>query len=180
MTAGELEKKFESEFAASITDGMMWGGAFPKEKIDAVTYSVEPEVKIDPAHHQLIIWRPLIMDHRTLPKTFLGFKVDWLVRNDSIPEELRADEEGLMHYDECWSEERVIAYVREHAIDICEKLNDYTLTEKELCDIIAGGDFERLKKDVAEERAARLNGEYDDFEDFDEDDFDDIDEEPPR
>ncbi|HLG34213.1 MAG TPA: hypothetical protein VI757_04980 [Bacteroidia bacterium] len=185
MTTIELRKDFEKKFEALAINGTVHICAFPYEKTKedlesgVGKMSTKEDEEIEPATHYLFAWRPFIVDFRKLPETYCGFEVQYVISSETFPEEFRADWDDLVPYEVCWSEEHVLAYVREHALEICEKLNDFALTEKFMCDMITDGDFERHKKYVAEERAKRLSGAYDDMDDFDFDDFDDEGLEPP-
>lgn len=96
--------------------------------------------------------RPFIFDFRKLPTTFRGFKVDTGISWDTIPEEFRLEEDELVPFYISMSEEKIIAYAEEHAVEICEELNDFALTLKDICNMITGGDFERHKKLCADAR----------------------------
>jgi len=166
MTVNELRKDFEKQFAALVLKGLMLDCAFPKKIGEhGMTKGVSDDVEIEPSMHYLFVVHPLIFDSRKLPETFLGFEIQSGYSESSVPEEFRAYEEGLAPYDICWSEEKIIAYAEEHALEICEQLGDYSLTHNDICDMLAGGDFENHKKSVAEERALRLSGYYDDMDD---------------
>jgi len=115
--------------------------------------------EIQPATHSLFFWRPFIFDERKLGKTFRGFEIKTVIIDETIPQEFRLDEEGILPFDICWSEEKIIVYAEKHALEICEQLNDYKLTLKDISDIIAGGDFEQHKKLLHEERLERLSEE---------------------
>jgi hypothetical protein len=123
MTVKELQKDFEKKFPALAAKGVSIDFAVLIKKAPGQVgrKSVNPDIEIDPRTHWLHARCPLIFDHRKLPATFHGFHLQYLLY--AIPEEFEAyDVEPLyLYYDECWSEERIIAYVREHALEICEK-----------------------------------------------------------
>ena len=171
MTIKELRKEFEKEFAALALKGVELYCAVPKKKgKHGMTKGAKDDEEIASSTHDIYISRPLIFDGRKIPETFYGFKIEGTTSNDSVPDEFKAYDEGLLPFDVCWSEEKIIAYAETHALEICEQLNDYTLTLKDICDILAGGDFERHKKLLEEEKALRLSGYYDEGDDFDFDD----------
>ena len=182
MTVREIKKEFALEFPALAAQGMGIECAFRKEKTKEelehgwLKKSSKEDDEIEPATHYLDIGRPMIFDFRKIPKTFRGFELSAGIIQDSVPEEFKAEEEGLMYYDECYSPERIIEYAETHALEICEQLDDYTFTLKDICDMIVGEDFERHKKYCEEEKAKRLSGEYDDEEE-DDDFFDEEEEE---
>lgn len=181
MTVREIKREFALEFPELMRSGLGSICVMPKEKTPEDIergfgkLSSGDDVEIEPRTHYLTAFRPMIFDFRKIPKTFRDFEISICIVQDSVPEEFKAEEDGLMYYDECYSPERVIEYAETHALEICEQLNDYTLTQKDLCDILTGGDFERHKKLCEEEKVKRLNSEYADEEE--DDDFFDEEEE---
>ncbi len=162
MTIRDLRTQFHIEFPELMEKGLHFDGIFTLGP--GIMSPVADTVEANPSAHQIFCSIPFIFDYRKLPKIFLGFKMSGAIPIETIPEEFRLDEEGLLTYEECWSEARIIAYAEEHALDICEQLNDYTLTLKDLCDIIAGGDFERHKKELAKILEQAEEEEEDDFD----------------
>lgn len=157
MTERELQADFEKQFAAQIKKGLQFSGVFPLPDKDGLAKNVKEDAQVHPLTHRLFLSRPFIFDIRQLPKSFCGFKLSYVVPVDTIPDEFRLDEEDILPFDICWSAENIIAYAEKHAPDICEQLSDYTLTLKDICDMIADGDFERHKKLCEEERVKRIS-----------------------
>lgn len=158
MTAKEIETDFGKQFEPFIKMGLHFMAPFPKlflgEK--GIMKSAAPDEDINPLTHRLYAIRPFIFDVRQLPKSFRGFELEVIISSDTMPAEFLLDEEDILPFDLCMSEEKIIAYAEKHALDICDQLNDYTLTLKDICDMIAGGDFERHKKLCEEERVKRM------------------------
>lgn len=167
MTAADLQKAFETEFAELIKKGLTFDiMTFPESGRSGVLKPMHGDNIPNVDRDKILVWYPFIFDSRKLPETFKDFKIEALRSHDTFPEEFRLDEEGLMTSQECWSEKRIIAYAQEHALEICEELNDYSLTFEEICDIVAGGSLEELKKN---------NAAYNDLGDdeFEDDDWED-------
>jgi len=116
-------------------------------------------VPIHPNTHRLYAFRPFVFDIRQLPESFQGFELVVFVSVETIPEEFQLDEAGILPVDICWSEGKVIAYAEIHALEICEQLNDYTFTLKNISDMIADGDIEQHKKMLELARLIRMSGE---------------------
>ncbi|MCG3167475.1 MAG: hypothetical protein POELPBGB_03267 [Bacteroidia bacterium] len=152
MTAKELKADFEIQFQALIDKGLEFGNVMPVHRVgEGITKSVHGDAEIHPATHYISASRPFIFDIRQLPKSFRGFTIQVMVWQSAVPDEFRLDEDDIVPFEVCWSEERVLAYAEEHVLDICTQLNDYTFTLKDICDMIVGGDFERHKKQLEEE-----------------------------
>jgi hypothetical protein len=153
MTAKEIRSRFEKEFEPYIKKGLHLHNIFlitKQERGSRMTPAVEGE-DLSAENHEIHVSRPFFFDGRNLKRTFLGFQFLTTIQEETIPEYFKLDEDDILTYDECWSPHRMLAYARENALEICEQLNDYNFTLAELCDILAGGDFEKFKKNWEEE-----------------------------
>jgi hypothetical protein len=149
MTVSELKIELARDYEDLVSKGLRLHGAMPnKREGSAMLMSVPDETEIHSSTHHLLFSRPFIFDLRKLPETFRGFDVKPLIGQEDMPEEFRADEYELMPFHECWSEEHILTYAEEHALEICEQLNDYSLTLKDICNMIAFGDFEKHKETI--------------------------------
>jgi hypothetical protein len=153
MTAKELQTDFEKQFQSLTEKGLQFCNVMPLHRpASGIWKSVSEDAEVHPTSHYIFTCRPFIFDIRQLPKVFLGFQVHVIVWQSALPDEFRLDEDDTVPTESCWSEERIIAYAEEHALDICTQLNDYTFTLKDICDMIARGDFEKHKKYLEEEK----------------------------
>jgi hypothetical protein len=149
ITFKELRTRFEKEFEQEIKKGVCLWLIMPIAEGESgmrIIPKLEDDQEVNPKNHKILISQPFIYDARNSRKTFMGFQLEGIVLNHSLPDHFRLDEEGILSYKECWNPERILAYATENALDICEQLNDYTLTLSDICDIITNGDFERYKK----------------------------------
>lgn len=158
MTVKELQIDFEKQPRAL---GALFVFPLQKTKEDlkrgiGIMAAKEGD-EIHPSTHRVTIFRPFIFDVRQVPKSFHGFELETTIISETIPYEFRLDEEDIVPFDICHSEEKIIAYAEKNALDICEQLNDYSFTLKDICDMIAGGDFERHKKLCEQLRLKRMN-----------------------
>jgi hypothetical protein len=145
MTVKELQDEFENEFATHIQKGLGTISVFSKVAKGMMT-NEKADTIIHPSTHKLYSFRPFIFDTRQLPETFREFELEITTNYETIPDELRLDEEGMVHFHVCRSPEKLKAWAEEHALEICEQLNDYTFTLQDLCNMLADGDFERYKR----------------------------------
>ncbi len=153
MTAIELKADFENQFQKLTEKGLQFDNVMPLHRpVTGIWKSVSEDAEIDPSTHYISASRPFIFDIRKMPKSFLGFTIQVSMWQSALPDEFRLDEEDSVPTASCWSEEHIIAYAEEHALDICTQLNDYTFTLKDICDMIAYGDFEQHKKNLEEEK----------------------------
>jgi hypothetical protein len=168
MTHSELLELFKTEMADLIEKGLDIPFVRP-----IVTEEGEHVPGCDHDHpkphtHELYTERSFIFDIRKIPATFHGFKLYAWVKYKTKPAEFcppeRTDEDiekGIYRFlpiDEIYPPERVIAYAEENVLDICEQLNDYTFTLKDICDMIVSGDFDEHKKECEEARVRRILG----------------------
>lgn len=159
MTVKELQLDFEKEFAVQIKKGLGTISVFNNSG-KGIKTSEKEDAPIHPSTHKLFAFRPFIFDTRQLPEKFRGFELEVITNYPTIPDELRLDEEGMVPSYICRSPEKLKAWATEHALEICEQLNDYTFTLIDICNMIADGDFERYKM-FCEDSKAREPDEED-------------------
>ena len=166
MTRSELLELFETEMAHLIEKGMSVPSVWPLLNEDDEQMPGCDHDYPTPATHMLVTERPFIFDIRKIPDTFHGFTLYCYIDWDTKPEEFRGpplpddwkpkDGIVLIPLDILFAPEKVMAYAEEHVLEICEQLNDYTLTLKNICDMIVCCDFEQHKKECEEKRLKRL------------------------
>ena len=165
MTVEELHAAFKKDFEPQFKE-LTFFAVFRKEKpaVDPVNKSLGSHEIIDPALHKIGLFRPFIYHIKRLPKAYKGFKIEYAVSYDTVPFEFGEEMERMLPLDVFYSEEKIIQYAEEHADEICIQLNDYTLIIKDICDIIAGGDFEQHKRMLQKEKLNQFSDDDDDLE----------------
>lgn len=154
MTVKELQSAYEKDFQSLIKEDVTFFAVFPKERSSGNPFnkSADDDEIIEPGKHQLNLSRPFIYNIKHLPETYKGFEIRYLISSETYPYEFGLEMETMLTPDVFYSEEKIIQYAEDHADEICKQLNDYSLTFKDICDIIAGGDFEALKLANEKER----------------------------
>jgi hypothetical protein len=168
ITHLELRELFRTEMAHLIAKGLETPFVRPR-----LTDEGEYEPGCDDEHpkpntHDLYAMRPFVFDIRKIPATFHGFSLYVFPKYDSKPDEFRHPDrteedikKGIYRFlpmDELFSPEKVMAYAKEHVLDICDELNDYTFTLKDICDMIVSRDFDEHIKECEEARLRRILG----------------------
>jgi len=124
MTTEKIESDFLNKYGYLQNHGMQYNGIFGRGIAK---------------HHSIIV--PFVFDHRALPKTFAGIKLQVSIINfpaEYFPEP-KNDKEPLFEY---YSPERYKKFVKDNFDSIRQKLNLLSSAEEEILDALARGSFQ--------------------------------------
>jgi len=125
-------KNFEQKFAHLKKNGL---------KVDGL-YILDPKKK----NPVIQISRPLIFDNRELPKRFDGFNIKSKIQGE-MPKEFTVNRSrpDWHKFEYIWAPERFEKFVDRCGKEIKTKLNNPTMSRKEMLDALCFGDFQEHK-----------------------------------
>ena len=177
MNVDELICSFRNDFGNLEKQGMKIIGVFGTPQLDCNdTFSIgigeQKEVgEVSPWSYHISVSHPFVFDNRKLPNFYKGFRVQNVMtakdnytgenKANELPGEFKIDRNNeFIPHDEYWAPEKFIAFVERCEDEIRKKLDDPSMTKKEMLDALAWGDFEKHKMQCKKWRIKRLTNNF--------------------
>lgn len=175
-TVQQVMDEFKEDYPNLMSMGLQMFTVFttpPGEEIIGEVYSARMAQGLSPNDPcpdsgRLPIVVPIVFDHRKAPQTYQGLELQYAVTIDllsdpsleveSVPKEFADGMTDALHWDDLFGPERIKAFVRRCPNFIRKRLGQPEITQSEMLDALAFGDFKahtELCKQLKQERENR-------------------------
>jgi len=153
-TIKEIESSFRQDFPQlfETNDVRFWVGWRSAEDIGEELKATLPEyttedTEIDPSLYYLGFQSPIIFDHRLIPSTYRGFKVEMIIGDDESATEWDFGDRECIPYKESADPQKYVDFVYRCGDEIRKKLKSDNMTIAEMLDAVCWGNFQKYKSE---------------------------------